>query len=83
MYYQFYLLCTNKDYYYNKIQQHLNSLIPTGLKVTLGGGYRQTSKGYRQSSSSFVSSTRILSFVNTFSDILVELLKVIESAGMC
>ena len=36
-----------------------------------------------QSSSSFVSSNRILPFVYTFSGIFVELLKVIKSAGMC
>ena len=35
------------------------------------------------SSSSFVSSNRILPFVYTFSGIFVELLKVIQSAGMC
>ena len=34
-------------------------------------------------SSSFVSSNRILPFVYTFSGIFVELLKVIQSAGMC
>ena len=33
--------------------------------------------------SSFVSSNRILPFVYTFSGIFVELLKVIQSAGMC
>ena len=36
-----------------------------------------------QQSSSFVSSNRILPFVYTFSGIFVELLKVIQSAGMC
>ena len=34
-------------------------------------------------SSSFVSSNRIFPFVYTFSGIFVELLKVIQSAGMC
>ena len=33
--------------------------------------------------SSFVSSNRVLPFVYTFSGIFVELLKVIQSAGMC
>ena len=39
--------------------------------------------GELPTSSSFVSSNRILPFVYTFSGIFVELLRVIQSAGMC